>query len=147
MVREVEKDPFDMSGPVCQAMVPKGTREIMFAVLTKDRSDALTPPELKEQVANLRRLATISPRMSKGQSAPRSSEASDEHDTQHHRRLLLLGMRAEHSARCPALVSGAAVQLSSVIRHGLHRLHLSARRQSSMRTLRLPSQKGDLADE
>lgn len=57
MVREVEKDPFDMSGPVCQAMVPKGTREIMFAVLTKDRSDALTPPELKEQVANLRRLA------------------------------------------------------------------------------------------
>ena len=55
MVQPVEKDPFAM-GALDLTMIPKPTREITFALLADNKSDALTPRDIEEQFKNLERL-------------------------------------------------------------------------------------------
>lgn len=53
--KDWQRDPFVLS-PLDQQMAPSPTREIMFALLAKDRKTALTPGELIEQARNVRLL-------------------------------------------------------------------------------------------
>lgn len=55
MVEKAPEDPFELTD-FDLTLIPKPTREIMFAMLGVDKTTALTPTDIKDQVKNLRAL-------------------------------------------------------------------------------------------
>lgn len=53
MVETVNPDPFELT-PFDLDLIPKATREIMFALIGTDKRTAITPLDIKEQLRNLR---------------------------------------------------------------------------------------------